>query len=683
MSIATIGFSQQWEWAKKINGLANDYVSDIYVDDSLNVYVTGRTKFQVTFEDDNNPIMPPYYGHTDAFMAKYDKDGNLLWAQQGGSPEPEWGWGITVDKWGNVYCTGELSDTSTFGNQTLISNGIRDVFITKLDPNGNFIWTKSFGGTGTDKGKGITTDNEGNVYVVGHIYDQVTIGNTTIGTPTTGNSFIIKMDSAGNYLNVESIEPRYSATFKIKSDKKGSLYICGELLYDNYIAGYPVLGPTSLQWRDAFIAKLDTALQTQWVNTVAGSLFNLGEDIAISEDYVYLTGFYTYTVDASGISLTYNGNGTNSTTINDARDIFITKYKHDGSIVWAKGIGGLGYDYAYGIDIGVDESVYITGVYEDTVMFDNYQLVSVAYEDIFVTKLDSNANVVWAKSQGDVLNDYMYCIALDKYNNVYCGGTYPTSQQFDTIAMNTVYNNYSGIVLKLVESPVYDTVFSNSILCDSDTFSISIETITSPINYQFNLSPNGWVIDNTYYFVANQSVTSISGNIIVSNNIYSDTIIINQNLTVNQPIVFSLGNDTTTCDTVIAITLNAPQSQQNYLWSTNEITSSINVNQSGTYWVDVTDVNNCVSSDTILVSFVNCSGINEINKKVMFTYYQNNQITISGIEKVENISIYSVDGRLQKQNNQTPNVWVNDLPKGSYILVVNRNRYLTYKFVVY
>ncbi len=676
-------FSQQWEWAKKINGQANDYVSDIFIDDSSNVYVTGRTKSQVIFEDDNNPITPINYGHTDAFMAKYDKNGNLIWAKQGGSPSPEWGWGITVDKWGYVYCTGELSDTSVFGNDTLISNGDRDVFITKLDPNGNFIWTKHFGSLGIDKGKGITTDNEGNVYVVGFIADVVTVGATTIGTSGVVNSFIVKMDSSGNYLKVESIEPKYSSTYKIKSDKKGNLYICGELLYNNNVAGYPVLGPVGLSWRDAFLAKLDTSLQTQWVNTVAGSFQNLGEDIAISDNYVYLTGFYTYTVDANGISMTYNGNGSNAATINAARDILITKYKHDGSIIWAKGFGGTGYDYAYGIDVGKNESIYITGVFTDTVMFDTTQLITDGSKDIFVVKLDSNANVLWAKSQGDVLDEYMFCLSLDQYNNVYCGGTYGSTQQFDTITMNTFYTNYSGIVLKLVEPPVYDTLFSDFNLCENDTFSVSVNTITSPINFQFNLSPSGWIVDNTFYFITNQSTNAVTGNIIVSNNIYKDTIVINKNLTIHQPLVFSLGNDTTTCDTSVTITLNAPQNQSSYLWSTNEITSSIDVNQTGNYWVQIIDTNNCVSTDSILVSFLDCSGITELNSNVIFTYFQNYNISISGIDNIDNIKIYSFDGRMQKEVKQSSVIFVDDLKVGSYILVINNNKQLTYKFIVY
>jgi len=676
-------FSQQWEWAKRISGLANDYTSDVFVDDSLNIYVTGRTKAASTFYDDNNQISPVNFGHTDAFIAKYDKDGNLKWATQMGSPLPEWGWGITVDKWGYVYCTGELSDTSIFGTDTIISAGSRDVFITKLDNNGNYIWTKSFGNTGTDKGKSVTTDNLGNLYVTGFVNDQVNVGTYTIGTAGVMNAFIIKMDSAGNYIHVKDISPRFSGGYKIKSDKNGSIYLAGELLYNNYIAGFEVLGPTSLVWRDAFLAKLDTSIQTQWVNLVKGSFHNVGEDLAFNDNYVYLTGCYSYTCDFSGISLTYNGDGTNTTTINASRDAFVSKYDLDGNIIWAKGFGGKDLDYGYGIDVSKDDNVYISGYFEDTVMFDSNQLISNGYSDMYIAKLDSLGNVVWVKQQGNTTHEYNYCLRIDSAQNIYTGGTYETAQNFDDISLQNT--QYDAVIGKIVQHPFVNyTSDSTNNYCNDDTIQITFNSITTPLTYQFNLTPNGWSNENTYYFIASSTSTAINGQVIISNNIYSDTININTNYTINEPLQFSLGNDTTTCDYNTSITLTAPIGQNNYLWSTSETTNTINANQTGIYWVEITDNNNCLSSDSIQVNFIDCTGLNEFNNDFSLKYYQNDFIKINTNVQEYDVSIYSIDGKLIQHTQNESLIKVNSFGRGAYIIKVNTlSQQLTHKFVIY
>ena len=676
-------FSQQWEWAKRISGLANDYTSDVFVDDSLNVYVTGRTKAASTFYDDNNTISPVNYGHTDAFIAKYDKDGNLKWATQMGSPLPEWGWGITVDKWGYVYCTGELSDTSIFGADTIISAGSRDVFITKLDNNGNYIWTKSFGNTGTDKGKSVTTDNLGNLYVTGFINDQVNIGTYIIGTSGVMNAFIIKMDSAGNYIHVKDISPRFSGGYKIRSDKNGSIYLAGELLYNNYIAGFEVLGPTSLVWRDAFLAKLDTSIQTQWVNLVKGSFHNVGEDLAFNDNYVYLTGCYSYTADFSGISLTYNGDGTNTTTINGSRDAFVSKYDLDGNIIWAKGFGGKDLDYGYGIDVSKDDNVYISGIFEDTVMFDNFQFISNGATDMYVVKLDALGNVIWAKQQGNSTHEYNYCLRLDSAQNIYTGGTYETAQNFDNIAL--LNTQYDALIGKIVQHPYVNyTSDSTNNYCDNDTIQITFNSITTPLTYQFNLTPSGWSNGNTYYFIASSTSSTINGQVIVSNNIYSDTININTNYTINEPLQFSLGNDTTTCDYNTSIMLTAPIGQTDYLWSTNETSNTINANQAGLYWVEITDNNNCQSSDSIQVNFIDCIGLNEFQNDFNLKYYQNEFIKINTNLQEYDVHIFSIDGKLIKHTQNETIINVNSFESGTYIIKINTsNKQLTHKFVIY
>src|SRR5204862_5881892 len=92
-------------------------------------------------------------GAQDIFIAKYNNAGACLWAKKAGGTSADLGNGITVDNLGNVIITGEFAGTATFGSTSLTSaSGSVDVFTTKLDGNGNFLWAKKGGGIHYDRG---------------------------------------------------------------------------------------------------------------------------------------------------------------------------------------------------------------------------------------------------------------------------------------------------------------------------------------------------------------------------------------------------------------------------------------------------------------------------------------------------------------------------------------------------
>jgi len=179
------------------------------------------------------------------------------------------------------------------------------------------------------------------------------------------------------------------------------------------------------------------------------------------------------------------------------------------------------------------------------------------------------------------------------------------------------------------------------------THGIEVSAITTPLTYEFNLLPaNGWIIDNVYYFIPDNS-NALTGQIIVSNNIYKDTVEINQSfMSFYSPTQINLGPDSSTCDYNTSILLNAPSNQSSYLWSDASNASFLNVSQSGTYWVQITDQNNCISSDTINIDFINCIGLKENDIKTNILYVQNQYIEIINKTEMNKIKIYDIKGQL-------------------------------------
>lgn len=89
------------------------------------------------------------------------------WAKRAGGTNADEGRSISIDADGNSYVTGHFIGTAIFGSTTLISSSSEysDVYVGKMDPNGNWLWAKKAGGTSTDEGYGIYTDGSGNSYV--------------------------------------------------------------------------------------------------------------------------------------------------------------------------------------------------------------------------------------------------------------------------------------------------------------------------------------------------------------------------------------------------------------------------------------------------------------------------------------------------------------------------------------
>ena len=102
---------------------------------------------------------------------------------------------------------------------------------------------------------------------------------------------------------------------------------------------------------------------------------------------------------------------------------------------WAKAMGGTMYDDGESITTDASGSVYITGSFVDTVDFDpgggTYNLASAGYNDIFVQKLDTAGNFIWAKAMGGTSLDIGLSITTDAFGNVYITGYFEGTVDFD------------------------------------------------------------------------------------------------------------------------------------------------------------------------------------------------------------------------------------------------------------
>jgi hypothetical protein len=366
------------------------------------------------------------------------------WAKQMGGIGGDVGYAVSTDAQGNVYTTGYFSNTSDFdpgpGTYTLSVSGHTEMFISKLDASGNFLWAKQFAGSATNYGKAIKVDALGNIYTTGY-YSGVIDLDPNAGTYTLSANapamFISKLDASGNFVWAKQFVGVSSTTLglSLEIDALGNVYTTGN--FNGPVdfdpgAGTYILTMSGIRTH-AFISKLDAAGNFVWAKQLGGEVTVNGYSIiSDAQSNIYVSGSFVGAADFDP------GAGTFSLTTSTLgqSDVFVSKLDASGNFIWAKGIGGVNlFDEALAMTVDLSGNVYTTGYYTGTADFDPgvgvFNLISEGGKDIFISKLDANGNFVWAKTIGGIYDDYGRGIALDALNNVYTTGSFKGSADFN------------------------------------------------------------------------------------------------------------------------------------------------------------------------------------------------------------------------------------------------------------
>ena len=441
-------------WARSIGGGGADVGHSVAADASGNLYITGI--FGGTVDFDPGPELfdlvsvADYY---DMYVAKFDKDGNFVWARNMGGAEFDVAYSIAVDASGNVYTTGIFRGIADFdpgvGIASLISAGGQDIFVSKLDSNGNYVWAKSIGGLNSETPRAIAVDSNGNVYSTGAFLGTADFdpgaGLANLTSAGDTDIYISKLDSNGSYVwakrigGAGAVYGDYSNDLAV--DSSGNVYTTGS--FDGTVDFNPGAGTANLISAgddDIFISKLDTNGNFVWAKAMSGGSVEEGNAIALDPGgNIYLTGLFFGTVDFDP------GAGTANLTSAGGSDVFIARLDNNGGFLWAKSVGATdATDYLdSGRDIAVDSSgyVYSTGHFAGSTDFDpgpgTTNLTSTGGVDIFISKLDANGDFVWARNTGGtapiggMAQDHGLGIAIGERGNLLVTGKFYDTADFD------------------------------------------------------------------------------------------------------------------------------------------------------------------------------------------------------------------------------------------------------------
>ncbi len=429
-----------WQWTTQAGGEGNEQGISIAVDNQGNQYVTGSFTGSAVF----GTTTLTSSGSSDIFICKLDTDGNFLWAMQAGGTDTDTGYSIGVDSAGNSYVTGQFYGTANFGNTSFTSDGYGDIFVCKLDTDGNFLWAKQANGTSHDLGRSIAVDNEGNQYVTGRFMDSASFGATTLTSIGSSDIFVCKLDTNGNFLWARQAGGTASDIGNsIGVDSNSNSFVTGWFIGN---ASFGDITLNSIGITDNFICKLDAAGNFLWANQTEGESSLVAVD---SSGNSYMSGWFRDSVSFGEITLIGNG----------GIDIFICKLDTTGNYLWANMAGGTYYGWGEVVSdaIAVDNSgnSYMTGHFYYTAAFGNTTLTSSGEVDIFICKLDPDGNFIWAKQAGGADYDWGRAVAVDSSGNCYVTGYFQGCASFGAISLTSI-GGYDIFVAKISSSTLLD-----------------------------------------------------------------------------------------------------------------------------------------------------------------------------------------------------------------------------------
>jgi len=292
-------------WATYFGGNGDDQGIGIAIDTSGKIYISGLTESKSGIATSGAYQTSYGGGDYDAFLAKFNSSGNLLWATYFGGDNYDDCYGVATDAFDNAYITGTTLSTThiaTSGAYQTSGDSINGVvFLTKFNSSGNLLWATYYGDS--SGGGGVATDKSGKIYITG-----LTSGTSNIAT-------------SGAY----------------QTSYGGGVY-------------------------DAFLAKFSQSGNLLWATYFGGSGDDEGVEVAIdTAGSIHTSGWTTSTsgISTSGAYQTFHAGGGYNT--------YLAKFSSQGSLLWSSYFGGSGGDnYGGTLAIDIFNNVYIDGLTSST-----------------------------------------------------------------------------------------------------------------------------------------------------------------------------------------------------------------------------------------------------------------------------------------------------------------------------
>jgi len=623
-----------FDWAHGSTSVAPSfrYAESVAVDEQGNTLVVGSFEDNIDFDPGPGSTAVISEGGYDVFILKVGSTGNLVWAKSVGSLGDDRGISVDTDSSGNIYVTGSFTETVDFdpgpGSEYHTSLGSSDIFVLKLDQQGDLVWVESIGSTGTDLSESLHIDEIGNILLTG--FFELTmdvdpgIGVTNLVSFGARDIFVLKLDQFGSFWWAKSMGgPSNDNGKSISTDAQGNVLLTGTFRDSADLDPGPgTTFYTSAGFTDIFIQKFSFLGNLVWTSVIEGP--NSEEATSITVDNfgnVYVTGNFAGVMDFDPGVGVFNLIGAG------AGDIFIQKLDLGGNLLWAKSTGGLDNDISNSIAVDAVGSSYITGFFTDIVDFDpgpGVHLIGTNNSSsVFVQKLDSMGEFKWAKNvEGGATTGHGIALSPSGSKVLVAGhfqgiGDFdpgvgvvnlPSSGQWDAFVLSwgECFDNSSSFSVTACLN--YTVPSGDEVYTQSGTY---MDTITNVGGCDSVMTIHVTIVNSNSSAIINeiacQSYASPSGNYNwTSSGAYTDTIpnaigcdsVITINLTVNSVDNSVMQSGATLMSNAVGVAYQWIECDSGYVAITGATGQSFTPKSNGTFAVEVmangcTDTSSC------------------------------------------------------------------------------------------
>ena len=244
--VAKLGPSGQHQWSKRFGEGGGQYLRSIATDGAGNVLLAGFFKGTIDFGGG----LLTAVGDSSTFVAKLNPAGEHIWSNayyNGGAN------GVTTDSSNNVLLAGVFMGGTDFGGGQLLSAGSIDVYVAKLSPSGQHVWSKRFGDSGKQDLEALAIDAAGNVVVAGPFEGSIDFGGGSLQSVGKNDIYVAKLNPNGSHRWSRSFgDTNQQHAYAVATDTTGNVLVTGDFDGSVDFGG----GLLSSAGDDVFIAKL-------------------------------------------------------------------------------------------------------------------------------------------------------------------------------------------------------------------------------------------------------------------------------------------------------------------------------------------------------------------------------------------------------------------------------------------
>ena len=343
-------------------------------------------------------------GGIDIYLAKMDPDGNHVWSKRFGDVENQYGQCVAVDDDDNIILASNIYGSANFGGGNLVSLGESEIILAKFDPDGVHLWSQRFGDVNHEEAYGLGTDQDGNLILAGKFRGALDVGGGDMISAGGYDMFLAKLDPMGGHLWSHSFgDTANHSLYDVAIAQDGSIAVVGATGGTVDFGGGPLVGDG---FTDVTLTRFDANGALLWAKVYGDASFQFCHRVEVSPagDY-YLCGRTDGAIDFGGGELSGPGENT-----------FLVKLDSSGAHLWSH-LFPRPWGYGSDLEVAADGNLYVVGSFTGSTDLGGGMLTSAGLNDALAACFTPAGQHLWSHRYGDADFQYLTGVADDRLGN--------------------------------------------------------------------------------------------------------------------------------------------------------------------------------------------------------------------------------------------------------------------------